>query len=207
MKMYLSSYKLGNELEKLKTLIPPNKKTGYIPNALDYSSADPVRRASHIEADIQSLKEVGLDVELLDLKDYLGKKNELKNKIQGYGAIWVSGGNVFVLRQAMKLSGFDDLLKDLNSRENFLYGAYSAGVCVLSPTLDGYQIVDNATDTPYEGLKTVLWDGLGLIDYTFLPHYQSGHKESDDIEKELQYCIEKRLPYKTLRDGEVIIVE
>ena len=38
MKFYLSSYKLGNEIAKLKELIPAeNKKVAYISNALDFS--------------------------------------------------------------------------------------------------------------------------------------------------------------------------
>jgi len=35
----------------------------------------------------------------------------------------------------MKLSGLDEILKDLLKKENILYGGYSAGVCVLAPTL------------------------------------------------------------------------
>ncbi len=39
MKFYLSSYKVGNETDKLKALIPAdNKKTAYISNALDFSN-------------------------------------------------------------------------------------------------------------------------------------------------------------------------
>ena len=37
MKYYLSSYKLGNEIEKFIDLIPPNKKAAYISNALDFA--------------------------------------------------------------------------------------------------------------------------------------------------------------------------
>jgi dipeptidase E len=95
----------------------------------------------------------------------------------------------------------------LNKQENFLYGAYSAGVCVLSPTLDAYKIVDDATDTPFEGIDETVWEGLSIIDYTFLPHYDSDHPESDLVGKTLEYCKEQGLRYKTLRDGEVIISE
>jgi dipeptidase E len=51
-----------------------------------------------------------------------------------------------------------------------------------------------------------LWDGLGIIDHVFLPHFDSDNPESDAIRKQLDYCKEKGIPYKTLRDGEVIIV-
>lgn len=207
MKMYLSSYELGNETEKLKGMVPDNKKLGYIFNALDFTGADPERKAKRVERNMTELNKLGFECFDLDLKEYFGKPNELHELVDTLGTIWVSGGNVFVLRQAFKLSGFDNILLDLNKRDDFLYGGYSAGVCVLSPTLDGYHIVDDATDTPFEGLNEVLWDGLNILDYTFLPHFESDHPESEAIGKELEYCKEKGLPYKTARDGDVIIIE
>lgn len=207
MKMYLSSYELGNETKKLKEMAPKNKKLGYIFNALDFTGADLERKAKRVERNIAELNELGFECFDLDLREYFGKTSELRELVDTLGTIWVGGGNVFVLRQAFKLSGFDDLLLDLNKRDNFLYGGYSAGVCILSPTLDGYHVADDATDTPFEGLDEVLWDGLNIIDYTFLPHFESDHPESESVGKEIEYCKEKRLPYKTARDGDVIIVE
>lgn len=206
MKFYLSSYKLGNKTDKLKQLVPHNT-IGYIPNARDFSSADPDRRKTSIASDIQSLKDLGFECELIDLKDYFDNPKALKEKLQNLGAVFIGGGNVFVLRQAMKLSGFDKIMTELQNNKSFLYAGYSAAGCVLSPKLDAYQIVDDPTDTPYSQLKEVIWDGLGLIDYAFLPHYNSDHPESKAIDKEVQYCKEHNIAYKTLRDGEVIIIE
>lgn len=205
MKFYLSSYELGDEVEKLKQMIP-SKKIGYIPNAFDYSGADPDRRAQHIEKNIHSLRELGLDVEVIDLRNYFGKSNELKNKLKELGAIFVSGGNVFVLRQAMKLSGLDEILNEMRDDGDFLYAGYSAAGCVLSPNLKAYEIVD-AVDTPYKELREVIWDGLGFIDFAFMPHWNSNHPESADIEKEIEFCKQNNIPYKAIRDGEVIIIE
>lgn len=205
--MYLSSYELGNETDKLKKMIPSNNKLGYIFNALDFTGADPERKAKRVERNMSELNELGFDCFNLDLREYFGKPGALQELVDTLGVIWVSGGNVFVLRQAFKLSGFDEILFSLNKKDNFLYGGYSAGVCVLSPTLDGYHIVDDATDTPFEDLDEVLWDGLNILDYTFLPHFESDHPESESVGKVIEYCKEKELPYKTARDGDVIIVE
>ncbi|HLD04891.1 MAG TPA: Type 1 glutamine amidotransferase-like domain-containing protein [Candidatus Nanoarchaeia archaeon] len=131
----------------------------------------------------------------------------MQKKVDELGGVWVSGGNTFVLRQAMKLCGFDEILKRLVARDDFLYGAYSAGVCVLSHNLKSYAITDDATDTPYDELKIVLWEGIGLIDYIVEPHYDSDHPESKSTDKEIQYCIENKILFKALRDGEVIIIE
>ncbi len=132
MRFYLSSYELGNETEKLKALVP-KERIGYIPNARDYSGADPIRRAARTEKNLGSLSALGLRVEPVDLQDYFGKRAELQKKVEELGAVFVSGGNVFVLRQAMRLSGLDDILKGLRD-EAFLYAGYSAAGCVLAPS-------------------------------------------------------------------------
>ena len=203
MKYYLSSYRIGNKADKLKELVPVGKSLGFVPNALDH--VDPKPRLESNENHMKDLTDLRISVEMLDLKKYFGKKEELKSKIDGLGGIWVRGGNVFVLRQAMKLSGLDEILKNMD-RKDFLYGGFSAAGCVLSPSLKSFQIVDDSTIMPYK-IKKVVWEGLGLIDYVFLPHYKSDHSESKDIDKEVQYCKENGMPFKTLRDGEVIIIE
>lgn len=205
MKMYLSSYELGNETERLKKMVPSNNKLGYIFNALDFSGADPERKVKRVEKNIAELNELGFDSFELDLRQYFGKSDELRKLIDTLGGLWVSGGNVYILRQAFKLSGFDDILVDLNERDDFLYGGYSAGVCVLSPTLEAYKIVDDSTDTPFDGINETIWEGLGIIDYIFLPHFQSDHPESELVGETVEYCRKHNLPYRTLTDGEVII--
>ena len=208
MKFYLSSYKLGNEVKRLTGLMPKkNRKIGYIPNALDLTKANPERRKTHVKADVDSLKKIGLKVEVIDLKKYFKKQEKLRKKLDKLGGVWVSGGNVFVLRQAMKLSGFDRILKGLIARKDFLYGGYSAAGCVLSPSLKAYEIVDEATDTPYKGQKKIIWKGIGLIRYAFLPHFNSRHPESENISKEVEYCKKNKIRYKAIKDGEVIIFE
>ena len=204
MKFYLSSYELGNETEKLKKLVPQGK-IGYIPNARDFTGADPERRERRNKSDMQSLLELGLEVEMVNLRDYFGKQLELKKKLEELGAIFISGGNVFVLRQAMKLSGLDEILKELLNTD-FLYAGYSAAGCVLAPDLKGMELVD-PLDTPYKEQKEIIWEGLGFVDFRFMPHWDSNHPESADIDKEIAYCKENNIPYKAIRDGEVIIIE
>lgn len=207
MKFYLSSYRIGNEVEKLKKMVPKgNKKTAYISNALDYSK-DLERRKKHEKRNIKQLTEVGLDVEILDLRNYFNQSYRLKEKLKEFDVIWVSGGNVFVLRQAMKLSGFDVILKSLLKKDNMLYGGYSAGICVLTSTLRGLELVDNPKAKPYGRKFKVIWDGLGIINYSIIPHYKSNHPESKRVNKVVKYMIDNKMLFKTLRDGEVIIIE
>jgi len=106
----------------------------------------------------------------------------------------------------MKILGFDLLLLDeLQCRDNFMYEGYSATGCVLSSLLKCYQIVDNPDETPYQECKNTLWGGLGIIDFAFMPHVDF-ERESADINKEVLLCKEQNIPYKTVRDGEVLIL-
>ena len=209
MKLYLSSYKIGGkkEIQQLKNLIPPNNKTAYISNALDFSN-DIERRKANEQEDIDQLNQVGLNVEELDLRKHFKNPKKLENDIKKYGVIWVSGGNVFVLRQAMKLSGFDKLLNKLaTENNNILYGGYSAGVCVLAPNLKGLELVDSIDYHPYAQQQEIIWEGLSLINYSVIPHYKSNHPESELINKVVDLYKTNNTPFKTLRDGEVIILD
>jgi dipeptidase E len=208
MKFYLSSYKLGNETDKLKRLSEStNKKFAYISNALDFTGHDLERRKKHEEGDMSDLRSLGIDVELLDLRSYFGKQDEFSEKLLALGGLYISGGNTFVLRQAMKLSGFDTLILEMSDRENFVYAGYSAGVCVLTPTLRAYAITDDAGNFPYPDITEQIWDGLGIVDFVFEPHYDSDHKESESTDKEIKWCIENKILFKAYRDGEVLIIE
>lgn len=205
MKFYLSSFKIGNEGKKLKGLVK-NKKIGYIPNGMDFSEATLENREKLISYNLNNLRQLELEPEVLNLRNYFGKPNELAKKLDELKAVWISGGNVFVLRQAMKLSGFDRYVQT-HLDKNFVYAGYSAAICVLCENLKPLKIVDKSEDFPYQEIQKTIWKGLGILTYTLLPHYKSDHPETEVISKAVQYCIENNIPYKTLKDGEVLILE
>lgn len=207
MKYYLSSYKFGNQVEELKRLRPTNHKIGHINNSRDWVGADPARAEKHQKEEIEFLNSIGFQAEPLDLKLYFHKVAELRNKIHALGGLWVSGGNTFVLRMAMKLSGFDIVFEELKSRTDFLYGGYSAGICILSDSLESIAEVDDPNNFPYKEITQPIYRGLGVFNYSFMPHYDSDHFESEAIGKEIQRCIDNKWLFKALRDGDVIIEE
>lgn len=51
----------------------------------------------------------------------------------------------------------------------------------------------------------IIWDGLGLVDFSIVPHYRSDHPEAPAAELAAQYFTESRIPFRTLRDGDVLI--
>lgn len=207
MKYYLSSYKFGDQVEHLKRLRPDNPKLGHINNARDWVGADPARARRHQEEEIAFLDALGYEGEALDLKEYFHQKEALQEKLNSLGALWVSGGNTFVLRMAMRLSGFDELFDDLKQREDFFYGAYSAGNCILAKSLKLIDHVDDPHNFPYAEISQPMYEGLSVLPYMILSHYDSDHPESEAVAKEIQRCIDNKWLFKALRDGEVIIKE
>lgn len=201
--LYLSSNKLGNKTDFLKDWIENNsKKIVLITNARDAKIQNNEEKEK-LNKNIEMLKEIGFEVNILDLKEYFGNNELLNKELKKYNSFCVIGGNVFVLRQAMKLSGFDQYL--INNRDNnkLLYIGYSASSCVLTKNLDGFQLVDEPIN-PYND-ENIIYEGVGLLDYCIVPHYKSNHKESALIDDVVQYMQEKRIKYKALSDGDVII--
>lgn len=203
MHLYLSSYRIGAKGHLLREL-GGEGKAFVIGNALDFSG-DVVRRRNGIAREIDDLGTYGITAEPLDLRDFFGHPQLLANELEGATMLWVTGGNTFLLRRAMALSGLDEFLHAKKDAPDFLYAGYSAGACVLCPSLEGIHLGDDP-DARAEGYAgEVLWTGLGLIDYYFVPHFRCGHFESDAMETVAAYYHVRNLPYRTVADGEIII--
>jgi len=206
MKMYLSSYRLGDKPQELVNLVGENKKVAVIQNAMDIP-IEPEAKKAGIQREIDDLKGLGFVPKVVDLKEYFGRPEELKKKMDEFGLIWVRGGNVFVLRRAYKESGMDEWVISQKDNRELVYAGYSAGVCVLSPSLKGLEIVDDPK-TVTDGYKEeTVWEGLGVVEFAFAPHYQSPHPESEAISRSVEYFIKNEIEYKALHDGEVIVID
>ena len=107
----------------------------------------------------------------------------------------------------MKLSGFDEYLRDKVKEPNYLYAGYSAGICVLAKDLHGIDIADEPEKDPYD-YGEIIWEGVGLIDYMLVPHYDTpGHHETEAMYKVVEYLKENDLPYKTLKGKDVVFID
>lgn len=205
MKLFLSSYKFGNHIKTFARLAGSGARVAVIMNAVDWGDVE--RAQASLETQIHSLNEVDLKAEQLDLRDFFGKAEELENRMNQFDAVWVVGGNAFVLKRAYEQSGFDMIIKKLVLEDKIVYGAFSAGVVVVTPTLKGVEMIDDVNIVPDGYDVQVDIQGLGLIEYAVAMHYKSDHPESALIDQYVEYCEEKGIPIKTLRDGEVIVVE
>jgi len=205
MRLYLSSYKLGNFSDELAKLVGNNKRVAVIANSRDGKS-DKERAAKSLEEQIEILNSLGFSAEELDLRKYFGKSEALKEHLAGFGLVWVLGGNSFVLKRAYEQSGFDLVIKKMLAEDEIVYAGYSAGVVILSPTMKGLEIVDDPNIVPKGYSSEFSWQGLNLVKYSIAVHYRSDHPESEAVEKEVEYYEQNKIPYKTLSDGEAIVV-
>lgn len=197
MKLYLSSYRLGNEQKVLqKWIANNNNKILVIPNALD-AFEDSDRKTSGIIDKCKDLEQIGFETQIFDLRKYFRNSKQMREDIKNYNTFYVLGGNVFILRKAMKLSGFDEYLKEISILPNYLYSGFSAGICVLSKNLHGIDLADEPNKEPYN-YGEIIWEGIGLIDYMSVPHFDTpNHPESHLMYNVVSYLEEK--------DGDVFL--
>ncbi|MES2223657.1 MAG: Type 1 glutamine amidotransferase-like domain-containing protein [Patescibacteria group bacterium] len=203
MKLYLSSHDFGEDPQKFVSLFTAQPNIAVILNAQDYLSSS--ERKSRIIEELNNLNKIGVKGTEVDLRDFKNR-SDLMTEFKKYNGVWVMGGNVFLLRRIMRDSEFDIVIKEMGKDPNFVYGGYSAGSVVAGKTLEGFELVDDALAVRRIYESGIVWEGLDLIDYSIAPHYRSGHEESEAIEKVVNYLEEKKILYKTLLDGQVIII-
>ena len=197
MRLFLASEELGDHADALSKMSGEGRKVLFIGNAHDYYDAE--RRAEYLYRKSRCLVDAGFEVTELDLRQYFGKPDELKAYVDSYNpdVVYSVGGNVFLLRTAMKLSGMDEIIKDGVVNDRFVYGGYSAGSMVATKNLRYYghdYLVPEAVPGLY-GVDAVL-DGLGLIDEYMIPHCDV--EKHDAITAEYKNRIES--------DGNVVLL-
>ncbi len=206
MRLYLSSHRVGDRAGSLLALLGSGKRAAIIPNGLDAAlpGVSSIQRDAVHDAHSE-LAALGLVAEELDLKRFFGRPDALRRHLGGFDLVWAIGGNAFVLRRAMRQSGFDDVITDLLDRDEIVYGGSSAGAVVAAPTLRGIELMDDSMAVPPGYDAAPSWEGLGLIDYSIVPHFRSPHAQSAAAERVVRHLCGLGLRYRTLRDGDAIV--
>lgn len=203
MRLYLSSFLLGNHPEELAKMAGDNKRVAIIANAGDMGT--PEMRLKIFDRDTGFMRSLGFEPEEVDLRAYFGKQDALAQHMNQFGIVWVRGGNVFVLKRAYEQSGFDAVISNRIKEDSIVYSGYSAGVCILAPTLKGIDLCDPVDVVPPGYASEFSWNGLDIIPYSILPHYKSDHPETEMIDEVVAYAEKNNIPFKTLRDGQAIV--
>ena len=183
MRLYLSSERLGERAGALLDMLG-GPRVAVIANGYDGASAtarDIYR--NEVYNPIAEFQALGLDPHEVDLRAHFGDPTSLRQRLAGYDLVWVMGGNSFVLRRAMKQSGFDTIIRDLLERDAIAYGGYAAGAVVAGPTLGGFELMDDPFELPEGYDEPLIWTGLGLTPFAIVPHHQSRHPEAAAAEK------------------------
>ncbi|MEU4601689.1 Type 1 glutamine amidotransferase-like domain-containing protein [Kribbella sp. NPDC023972] len=200
MKLYLSSFRLGDHPERLVALLPPAARVAVICNSID--TEDSAVRREKVTDEITWLTELGLNPHELDLRSCTG--GALKAQLPECDGVWVRGGNAFVLRAALAVSGADKLLPELIRSEEIVYAGYSAGACVLAPSLRGLELCDDPKAVDGE----VSWEGLGVLDHAIVPHLDSpGHPETDLVAEVADLYDRTGVRYLGMRDGQALVID
>ena len=163
------------------------------------------RYARTVHDPIADLNAAGLTASPLDLRDYFGAPDRLEAALAALDMVWVTGGNAFLLRRAMRQSGFDRIAPPLIRAGKLAYGGWSASAVVACPSLAGIDLMDDPAERAEGYDAAPVYEGLDLIPFHLVPHYDSGHAESPAAEKVAMFLLDQALPYRTMRDGDVLI--
>jgi dipeptidase E len=208
MRLYLSSYRFGDRFDLFVGMAGQGARVGVISNALDLvPQAQREAYARNVHDPLAELRDHGLAASDLDLRAFFGQPERLDAALAELDAVWAVGGNAFLLRRAMRQSGFDDVGVRRIRGDALVYGGWSAGAVVAGPSLKGIELMDQPDDTAAGYDPAPVWEGLGLIGLHLVPHYESGHAESPAAEKVTEYLLDHAMPYRTMRDGDVLICD
>ena len=225
MRLYLSSERLGERAGALLAMLPeraqekssdfsgssarPGKyhsRVAVIANGYDHRStaARDLYRAEVYDP-LEEFRSLELLAHELDLRAHFGDPQSLRDRLAGYDLAWVMGGNSFILRRAMRQSGFDTVIRELLEADRIAYGGYAAGAVVAGPNLRGMELMDDPWELPDGYDEPLIWHGLGLTPFAIVPHYRSRHPEAASAEKVVSYMRARRTRFRAISDGEVIV--
>jgi dipeptidase E len=193
---------MGHETD-LAELFGKGSKVAVINNAKDGKTVE--ERKQKTTEVLAFLSDTGLKPKEIDLRDYFNDQKSLEKELRKYPAVWAAGGNTFVLRRAMEYSGCGRLLYDMVRKNEIMYGGDSAGAILATPSLRGSEYGDDHDLIPEGYQPEVIWEGLGFVPFHVVPHYKSDWWGAE-ADKMLEYLKSKKLDYRTLMDGESLII-
>lgn len=201
---------MGRCPERLLDLTQGGRRAAVIANATDVYP--PEGRAEGVARELAALTGLGFEPTELDLRAHFDDRRvdsrNVEEELKRYDLVWIRGGDVFSLRYSLKRSGADTALAELLADDVVAYGGYSAGICVLAPSLRGLEGVDDPAWLKSLYKAEPVWEGLGLLSYRIVPHVGSpDHPENERCEQVANRYLAAGTPFRTLRDGDVIVID
>ena len=206
MRLFLASDRTSERFDELIAAAGRGSRVAVIGNAVDFiPQPDREAYARTVSDPVAEFRDRGLDAFDLDLRLWFGRSGALAREIQDVRLVWATGGNAFLLRRAMRQSGLDEVVA-ARLAESMIYGGWSAGACVAGPSLRGLELMDDPHTLAVGYEAEPVWEGLGLVDFAIVPHFQSSHAEAEAADRCVAWLTQQDLPFRTLRDGEAIVV-
>lgn len=131
--------------------------------------------------------------------DLAGKnKDELRDILKDFDAVFVNGGNTFYLLKTIRESGFDKVLKELLPK-GLVYMGASAGSYVACPTIEA---ATWRSRHKYDHHGIVDFTAMNLVPFLIFAHYTPEYKEllKEKIPKASH-------PTKVLADNQAILIK
>ncbi|MGB9185201.1 MAG: Type 1 glutamine amidotransferase-like domain-containing protein [Solirubrobacteraceae bacterium] len=205
MRLFLASAELnhpsnhGELTRALAELATPVSRIAVVANARD--GEPPEQRRHWVTSDLSSLDPLHADTVELDLRDLGDRPHAIDQALAGTDLIWVTGGDMDLLRERMRSSGLDTALQRRLAEDTIVYSGYSAGACLAGPALTTADLEGN----PRAG-DEIGWGGLGLVDFTIVPHLPPAGAADNDFVQIARHLRRRNLSHSALRDGQAIIV-
>lgn len=154
----ISNKTIKDELKKLIGKEFKGLKMLFCTTASNYEGGD---MNDWLIDDLEKLRDLGFKIDVCDING-ISKENFL-SRFEWADVFYFEGGNTQWLRDCIKKSGLEEhLLKLLETR---IWIGASAGSCVLCPT-----VCNSCQDLFDENIAGFPTDGLGFVDFQFVPH-------------------------------------
>lgn len=183
---------LSKNKEIIKSYLQPNSKIGFIATASELEG-----NRDYMYQDREDLAKMNYKVIDMDISKQ--SKQDILKKFKVVDSIFVAGGNSFYLLQQLIIK---DVLQELKEfANNKIYIGSSAGACIVCPSIDYAQKLDDKSQAPL--LND--YKAMNLVDFYILPHYKSKEKYTklvDEIEEEY-----KNYKFVKLSNNQAIVVD
>ena len=157
----ISNKTIENEMWRLLGGKRQGLKLLFCTTASNYSGGD---MTQWLIPDLMRLCGFGFEIDVCDINGV--PKSLFMPRFAWADVFYFEGGNTQWLRKCIKETGLEEELPML--LENKLWIGASAGSCVLSPTLE-----NSVQDIFGENLAGYPVEGLGLVDFQFVPHFNN----------------------------------
>lgn len=183
---------LSKNKEIIKKYLKPNSNIGFIATASELEE-----NRDYMYQDREDLSQMNYKVIEIDISKE--SKQDIIKKLNFVDSVFVAGGNTFYLLQQLKNKNVLQELKKFANNKTYI--GSSAGACIVCPSIDYVQKLDDKSQAPL--LKN--YKAMNLVDFYVLPHYKSKEKYTklaDEIEKEYN-----NNNFIKLSDNQAIVVD